>query len=182
MHDENRGTFVKRYAIIYLATALVMLPLDLLFLGVLAKGFFASQIGALLGEVKLAPAVLFYLIYVGGIVLFVNGAPGTSWQSALMLWGAVRTGLLRDFRAHRHVDAERLDLAGGRARHELGRGRDGRGRHAGVGVGELGAGENRSRHCERSEAIQRARSAQVKRRGTRRSSDWIALAATLRSQ
>jgi uncharacterized membrane protein len=88
MHGENRGTFVKRYLIIYLATALVMLPLDLLFLGVLAKGFFVSQVGALLGEVRLAPAVLFYLIYVGGIVLFVNGAPGTSWQSAL-IFGAL---------------------------------------------------------------------------------------------
>jgi uncharacterized membrane protein len=73
---------MKHYAILYLATALVMLPLDLVFLGVVAKGFFASQVGSMLGEVRVAPAILFYLIYVGGIVLFVNGAPGATWQSA----------------------------------------------------------------------------------------------------
>ena len=40
---------MKRYAILYLATALVMLPLDLLFLGFVAKGFFSSQVGEMLG-------------------------------------------------------------------------------------------------------------------------------------
>jgi uncharacterized membrane protein len=79
---------MKRYLVLYLATALVMLPLDLLFLGVVAKGFFNSQVGDMLGEVRLPPAILFYLIYVGGIVLFVNGAPGTTWQSAA-LFGAL---------------------------------------------------------------------------------------------
>jgi uncharacterized membrane protein len=80
-HDGGEAS-VKHYAILYLATALVMLPLDLIFLGFVAKGFFASQVGSMLGDVRVAPAVLFYLIYVGGIVLFVNGAPGTTWQSA----------------------------------------------------------------------------------------------------
>jgi uncharacterized membrane protein len=79
---------MKRYLVLYLATALVMLPLDLLFLGFVAKGFFSSQVGDMLGEVRLSPAILFYLIYVGGIVLFVNGAPGTTWQSAA-LFGAL---------------------------------------------------------------------------------------------
>ena len=79
---------MKRYVILYLATALVMLPLDLIFLGFVAKGFFASQVGDMLGEVRLAPAVLFYLIYVGGIVLFVSGSAGTTWQSAA-LFGAL---------------------------------------------------------------------------------------------
>jgi uncharacterized membrane protein len=79
---------MKRYAILYLATALVMLPLDLLFLGFVAKGFFNSQIGDMLGEVRLTPAILFYLIYVGGIVLFVSGSAGASWQSSA-LFGAL---------------------------------------------------------------------------------------------
>ena len=38
----------------------------------------------MLGEVRLAPAILFYLIYVGGIVLFVNGAAGATWLSTLV--------------------------------------------------------------------------------------------------
>lgn len=79
---------MNRYAVLYLATALVMLPLDLLFLGFVAKGFFNSQVGTVLGEVRILPAILFYLIYVGGIVLFVNGASGATWQSSL-LFGAL---------------------------------------------------------------------------------------------
>ena len=76
---------MQRHLILYLATALVMLPLDLIFLGFIAKGFFNSQVGDMLGEVRLLPAVLFYLIYVGGIVVFVNGAPTATWQSSLLL-------------------------------------------------------------------------------------------------
>jgi len=75
---------MQRYLVRYIATALVMLPLDLLFLGFVAKGFFTSQVGDMLGEVRLAPAILFYLIYVGGIVLFVNGAAGATWLSTLV--------------------------------------------------------------------------------------------------
>jgi uncharacterized membrane protein len=75
---------MKRYLVLYLATALVMLPLDLVFLGFVAKGFFNSQVGDMLGEVRLLPAVLFYLIYVGGIVLFANGTAGATWQSSLV--------------------------------------------------------------------------------------------------
>lgn len=79
---------MTRYVTLYLATALVMLPLDLIFLGFVAKGFFNSQVGDMLGEVRLAPAIVFYLIYVGGIVVFVNGAAGATWQSSL-LFGAL---------------------------------------------------------------------------------------------
>jgi uncharacterized membrane protein len=85
---ENSEAAMKRYVILYLATALVMLPLDLIFLGFVVRGFFASQVGDMLGEVRLLPAVLFYLIYVGGIVLFVSGSPGATWQSAA-LFGAL---------------------------------------------------------------------------------------------
>jgi uncharacterized membrane protein len=78
------GYFVKRYAILYLATAIVMLPLDLLFLGFIAKPFFTAQVGDMLGTVRLPPAVIFYLLYIVGIVIFVTGAANTTWQSALV--------------------------------------------------------------------------------------------------
>ena len=42
----------------------------------------------MLGEIKLVPAILFYLLYVGGIVIFVSGAQGATWQSTL-LYGAL---------------------------------------------------------------------------------------------
>lgn len=79
---------MKRNVLLYAATFVVMLPLDLLFLGLIAKSFFAAQVGDMLGEVRVAPAVLFYGLYILGIVIFVSGAPGTSWHSTL-LYGAL---------------------------------------------------------------------------------------------
>jgi uncharacterized membrane protein len=79
---------VKRYAILYLATLIVIIPIDFLFLGTIAKSFFSSQVGDMLGEIKLTPAILFYLLYVVGILIFVSGSAGATWQSTL-LYGAL---------------------------------------------------------------------------------------------
>ena len=79
---------MNRYAVLYLVTLFVIVPVDFLFLGVIAKGFFTSQVGHLLGEIKLVPAVLFYLAYVAGILTFVSGGGGATWQSTL-LYGAL---------------------------------------------------------------------------------------------
>src|SRR4249919_1506463 len=79
---------VNRYAVLYLVTLFVLIPLDFLFLGIVARGFFTSQVGNMLGEIKLVPAVLFYLLYVVGIIIFVSGASNASVQSTL-LFGAL---------------------------------------------------------------------------------------------
>jgi uncharacterized membrane protein len=79
---------VKRVAVLYLATLIVIIPIDFLFLGMIAKNFFTSQVGDMLGEIKLAPAILFYLLYVVGILIFVSGSPDATWQSTL-LYGAL---------------------------------------------------------------------------------------------
>jgi len=79
---------VNRYFILYLATLIVLIPIDFLFLGIVAKGFFASQVGDMLGQIRLAPAILFYLLYVIGILVFVSGQAGATWQSTL-LYGAL---------------------------------------------------------------------------------------------
>ncbi|MBA4036569.1 MAG: DUF2177 domain-containing protein [Bradyrhizobium sp.] len=79
---------MNRYVALYLVTLFVIVPIDILFLGVIAKGFFTSQVGHLLGEIKLVPAVLFYLAYVAGILIFVSGGGGATWQSTL-LYGAL---------------------------------------------------------------------------------------------
>ncbi len=78
---------MKRNVVLYLATALVMLPLDLLFLGFVAKSFFTSQVGEMLGTLRVAPAVMFYLLYICGIIIFVTGRPATTWQSAVLFGG-----------------------------------------------------------------------------------------------
>jgi uncharacterized membrane protein len=79
---------MNRYVVLYLATLIVLVPIDILFLGVFAKGFFASQVGDMMGEVRPAPAVLFYLLYVAGILIFVSGSAAATWQTTL-LYGAL---------------------------------------------------------------------------------------------
>jgi uncharacterized membrane protein len=79
---------VNRYVVLYLATLIVIVPIDFLFLGLVAKGFFASQVGDMLGEIRPAPAVLFYLLYVAGILIFVSGPASANWQTTL-LYGAL---------------------------------------------------------------------------------------------
>jgi len=79
---------VNRYIVLYLVTLVVLMALDFLFLGVLAKGFFVGEVGDMLGEVKPAPAVLFYLLYVVGVLIFVSGGAGATTSSTL-LFGAL---------------------------------------------------------------------------------------------
>ena len=86
--DRALQAFVNRYVALYLATLIVMVPLDFLFLGLVAKGFFTSQVGDMLGEIRLAPAILFYLAYAIGILIFVSGPAAATWQSTL-LYGAL---------------------------------------------------------------------------------------------
>ena len=63
-------------------------PPDFLFLGVVAKGFFTAEVGDMLGEIRPAPAILFYLLYVAGILIFVSATATATWQSTL-LYGAL---------------------------------------------------------------------------------------------
>ena len=79
---------MNRYVVLYLATLIVLLPIDFLFLGFVAKGFFAAQVGDMLGEIRPAPAILFYLLYVAGILIFVSGPASATWQTTL-LYGAL---------------------------------------------------------------------------------------------
>jgi uncharacterized membrane protein len=79
---------VNRYVVLYLATLIVLVPIDLVFLGLVARGFFAAQVGDMLGEIRPAPAILFYLLYVVGILIFVSASATATAQSTL-LYGAL---------------------------------------------------------------------------------------------
>jgi uncharacterized membrane protein len=74
---------VNRYVVLYLVTLIVLVPIDFLFLGIVAKGFFTSEVGDMLGEVRPLPAILFYLLYVAGILIFVSGSAAATWPSTL---------------------------------------------------------------------------------------------------
>jgi uncharacterized membrane protein len=79
---------VNRYVILYLATFIVLIPIDFLFLGIVAKGFFTAEVGDMLGEIRPVPAILFYLLYVAGILIFVSGSTAAT-SSSTLLYGAL---------------------------------------------------------------------------------------------
>jgi len=64
---------MSRNAVLYVATLAVLLGLDIPFLAIVAKGFFQSQVGEMLGEIRPVPAVLFYLVAEKYIVTGLTG-------------------------------------------------------------------------------------------------------------
>ncbi len=60
---------IQRTVILYGLTFFVFLAVDLLWLGVLARSFYARELGPLMRpDVRWGAAFLFYAIYVGGIL------------------------------------------------------------------------------------------------------------------
>lgn len=79
--------FIKLYAI----ALPVFIVVDRAWLGLVAKSFYAKQIGFLMKpEINWAAAVIFYLLFIAGLVLFVIGPAieKGSWEHAL-LFGAL---------------------------------------------------------------------------------------------
>ena len=71
------------YAIAYAATAIVFLGLDAIWLGFVAKDFYARSLGSLMRDPPdFMAAGAFYLFYVAGIVFFA-AMPAESWKAAL---------------------------------------------------------------------------------------------------
>ncbi|MBO0420813.1 MAG: DUF2177 family protein [Vagococcus fluvialis] len=56
---------------ISLLTGVVFLLLDLIWLLFISKKLYQNFIGDLLGEVKILPAIIFYIIYIIGLTVFV---------------------------------------------------------------------------------------------------------------
>jgi len=79
--------FIKLFAI----ALPVFFAIDMLWLGVVAKDFYRAQIGTLLkADVNWVAAIVFYLIFIAGLVVFVisPALEKGSWKHAL-LFGAL---------------------------------------------------------------------------------------------
>ena len=79
--------FIKLYVI----ALPVFFAIDMIWLGLVAKGFYAKQIGSLLKpDVNWTAAILFYLLFIIGLVVFVitPAVEKNSWTHAL-LFGAL---------------------------------------------------------------------------------------------
>ena len=62
---------LRQILILYGCTALVMLPLDVAWLGTMGRTFYKEQLGGLLlDKPALLPALAFYLLYAAGVVFF----------------------------------------------------------------------------------------------------------------
>jgi uncharacterized membrane protein len=91
----------------YGAGVTVCFGLDLVWLGVVAKGFYQREIGHLMRpDVQWVPAVLFYLIYVAALVVFV-AEPSVQKQSAMR---AVTFGAFFGLAAYAAFDLTSLAL------------------------------------------------------------------------
>ena len=74
---------MNKYAAAYAGTAITMVVLDMLWLGVIAKPLYQQGIGHLMTETPNVPvAVLFYALFAVGIVVF-----GVSPQTGGASWG-----------------------------------------------------------------------------------------------
>lgn len=73
--------------LVYLSTLIVFLALDAIWLGLVGGSFYSAVLGALmLDGFRVVPAVLFYLLYISGIVMFVlplSRHRGARWAPAM---------------------------------------------------------------------------------------------------
>jgi len=76
------------YLKLYVSTVPIFFIIDILWLGVIARGFYRRQLGSILSpQVNWAAASIFYLLYIAGILFFaVRPAILTnSWRQAAIL-------------------------------------------------------------------------------------------------
>ncbi len=81
---------LKNAALTYLLTLAIFFAVDMVWLGLVAKGFYRRQLGDLLSPTVTWPAaILFYLLFIAGLQFFVvapalrnGGAVQALWQGA----------------------------------------------------------------------------------------------------
>ena len=66
----------------------MLIPLDFLFLGVIAKPFFKAEVGDMLGDLNMLPAAILYPLYALGVLIFVTGPLNASIPSSV-IYGAL---------------------------------------------------------------------------------------------
>ena len=82
---------MTRFALLYLVALPVFLLIDLVWLGVVARDFYRTQMGSLMADpIVWWAAILFYLLLIAGIVFFavMPAIDAGSWTKALLLGAA----------------------------------------------------------------------------------------------
>jgi uncharacterized membrane protein len=100
------GTIIK----LYLLTAAVCFGLDMLWLGVVARGFYQRQLAAILRpDIQWGPAVAFYLLFVVGVLVFAVVPALERGSLGRAIWSGALLGLI----AYATYDLTNLALARG---------------------------------------------------------------------
>lgn len=89
---------------LYLLTVPVFFAIDMLWLGLIAKDVYQKQLGHLLGPVQWPAAIIFYLIFIAGILIFAV-LPALEARSLLK---AMMLGALFGFMAYATYDLTNL--------------------------------------------------------------------------
>jgi uncharacterized membrane protein len=79
---------MKKFVAAYAGTAIVMVALDMLWLGIVAKPMYQQGIGHLMAPApNVGVAVLFYLLYAVGVVIFAVAPQhgGSNWATTLTM-------------------------------------------------------------------------------------------------
>lgn len=98
-----------QYVYLYLITVPVFLAIDMLWLGVVAKSFYQEKLVSFLGPVNWVAAIIFYLIFIVGILIFAV-MPALESQSILK---ALILGALFGFFAYATYDLTNLATLNG---------------------------------------------------------------------
>jgi uncharacterized membrane protein len=79
-------TFLTLYAI----SVPVFFIIDMLWLGVIARDFYQTRLGHLLGEVNWPAAIIFYLVFLVGLTIFAIYPGATVGKvTTALIWGAL---------------------------------------------------------------------------------------------
>lgn len=98
---------IVQYLKLFVLTAAVFFAIDLVWIGVVAAQFYERQIGSLLApQVRWVPALLFYLIYITGLLVFAV-MPGLAAESLVR---TVALGAFLGFMAYATFDLTCLAL------------------------------------------------------------------------
>jgi len=93
-----------QFVYLYLLTVPVFFLIDMVWLGVVAKGFYQEKLADFLGPVNWTAAIIFYLIFIVGILIFAV-APALQAQSVMK---ALVLGALFGFFAYATYDFTNL--------------------------------------------------------------------------
>jgi uncharacterized membrane protein len=95
---------ILQFVYLYLLTIPAFFAIDMIWLGLVATKFYQSQIGFLMGPVNWTAAIVFYLLYIIGIIIFAV-SPALEAQSFSK---AVILGALFGFFAYATYDPTNL--------------------------------------------------------------------------